>query len=124
MSRLEDEAGNAGVLDDVTPAWIGDIVGGAQHGRRWVSITVRPVPDALPLPGTTIGAGHATWPARLHLRQTRLPLATTNRGTVCVLCKREEEKLVSLGFERSCNKFYRNFGGKSNYHIDFKRNNF
>lgn len=85
MSRLEDEAGNAGVLDDVTPAWIGDIVGGAQHGRRWVSITVCPVPDALPLPGTTIGAGHATWPARLHLRQTRLPLATTNRGTVCVL---------------------------------------
>lgn len=60
VSRLEDEAGNAGVLDDVTPAWIGDIVGGAQHGRRWVSITVRSVPDALPLPGTTIRAGNAS----------------------------------------------------------------
>lgn len=95
MSRLEDEAGNAGVLDDVTPAWIGDIVGGAQHGRRWVSITVCPVPDALPLPGTTIGAGHATWPARLHLRQTRLPLATTNRGTVCVLCKGRKKRVIS-----------------------------
>lgn len=31
MSRLEDEAGIAGVLDDVTPAGIGDIVRGAQH---------------------------------------------------------------------------------------------
>lgn len=68
VSRLEDEAGSAGVLDDVTPAWIGDIVGGTQHGRRWISITVCPVPDALPLPGTTIGTGHATWSARLHLR--------------------------------------------------------
>lgn len=86
MSRLEDEAGNAGVLDDVTPTGIGDIVGGAQHGRRWISITVCPVPDSLPLPGTAIGAGHATWSARLHFRQTRLPLAATNRGTVCVLC--------------------------------------
>lgn len=60
VSRLEDEAGNAGVLDDVTPAWIGDIVGSAQHGRRWISITVCSVPDALPLPGTTIRAGNAS----------------------------------------------------------------
>ena len=62
VSRLEDEAGNAGVLDDVTPAWIGDIVGGAQHSRRWISITVCSVPDALPLPGTTIRAGNASRP--------------------------------------------------------------
>ncbi|KAI4477061.1 hypothetical protein M0804_013062 [Polistes exclamans] len=57
MSRLENEAGDAGVLDDVTPAGIGDVVGRAQHGRRWISIpitiAVRPVPDAFPLPGAT-----------------------------------------------------------------------
>lgn len=89
VSRLEDEAGNAGVLDDVTPTRIGDIVGGTQHGRRWVPITVCPVPDPLPLPGATIGAGHATWTTRLHLRQTRLPLAATNRRAVCVLYKQK-----------------------------------
>lgn len=114
VSRLEDEAGSAGVLDDVTPTGIGDIVGGAQHGRRWISITVCPVPDPLPLPGTAIGAGHAAWPTRLHFRQTRLPLAAANRGAVCVLYA---ERRASLQFHpQSKNKI------STNYHLFvFKR---
>lgn len=91
MSRLENEAGDAGVLDDVTPAGIGDVVGRAQHGRRWISIpipitiAVRPVPDALPLPGATVRAGHATRPTGLYLRQAGLPLSTANRRAIRVL---------------------------------------
>lgn len=97
VSRLEDEACNAGVLDDVTPAGICDIVGSAQHGRRWISITVCPVPDTLPLPWATIGAGHATWSTGLHLRQAGLPLATADRSAVCVLCKTKGAKNGTIG---------------------------
>lgn len=101
MSRLENEAGDAGVLDDVTPAGIGDVVGRAQHGRRWISIpitiAVRPVPDALPLPGATVRAGHATRPTGLYLRQAGLPLSTANRRAIRVLCgtNRKSARLVN-----------------------------
>lgn len=89
MPRFENEAGNAGVLDDVTPAGIGDVVGRAQHGRRWISIpipvTVRPISHALPLPGATIGAGHATRSSRFHFGQTSLAFSTAYLSTVCAL---------------------------------------
>lgn len=44
-----------------------------------------PISDALPLSGTTVGAGHATWSSRLHLGQTSLALSTAYFRTVCAL---------------------------------------
>ncbi|KAI4490414.1 hypothetical protein M0802_010685 [Mischocyttarus mexicanus] len=93
MSRLENESGNAGVLDDVTPAWIGDVVGSAEHGRRWITvpvpititIAVGPVPYPFPFPGATVRAGHATRPTGLNLRQAGLTLSTANRRAIRVL---------------------------------------
>lgn len=100
MPRFENEAGNAGVLDDVTPAGIGDVVGRAQHGRRWISIpipvTVRPISHALPLPGATIGAGHATRSSRFHFGQTSLAFSTAYFSTVCALCENRTTKIDIL----------------------------
>jgi len=95
VPRLENEAGNASILDNVTPAGVGDVVGRAQHGRRRISISIsisisipvtvlRPISDALP--GTTIGAGHATWSSRFHLGQTSLAFSTAYFRTICALC--------------------------------------
>jgi len=90
VPRFKNEAGNASILDNVTPAGVGDVVGRAQHGRRRISIsisipvTVRPISDALP--GTTIGAGHATWSSRFHLGQTSLAFSTAYFRTICALC--------------------------------------
>lgn len=98
VPRLKNEAGDAGVLDDVTPAGISDVVRRAQHCRRRipipVSVTMRPISDALPLPGATVGAGHATRSPRLHLGQAGLALSAAYCGAVCALCKNYKKKVT------------------------------
>lgn len=94
MPRLENEAGDAGVLHDVTPAGISDVVRRAQHGGRRipvpVPVAVRPISHALPLPGATVGAGHATRSPGLHLGQAGLALPAAYRGAVRALCRDEK----------------------------------
>ena len=106
MPGLEHQAGEAGVLHDVAPARISDVVGGAERQGRRVLVVTIPMPVALAhelfVPGTAVEAGHASGPARVGLGQAELTRPALDARAVPVLgCEKSSRREKHTNNERT-----------------------